>query len=92
MDEQASYERARRRVHQIRGFYVHATVYALVNALLVAVNLTTSAAHLWFVWPLLGWGVGVLAHGVSVFGAGGIWGREWEERKIRELQQRDRVP
>jgi hypothetical protein len=93
IDEQASYERARRRVRKIRGFYIHATIYVLVNLLLVVINLSTSPSTLWFVWPLFGWGIGLAAHGLAVFGlgGGGPWGREWEERMIKKLQQRDRA-
>ena len=85
MDDQESYNRARRRVRQIKGFYIHATIYVLVNALLIAINLGTSRGEVWFFWPLLGWGIGLAVHGLSVFGLGGLWGKEWEERKIKEI-------
>ena len=49
------------------GFYAHLTVYLLVNALLIGINLGTSTQHLWFKWPLLGWGVGLLAHAIVAF-------------------------
>ena len=41
------------------ALYIHLTAYVVVNALLVVINLATSARHLWCMWPLLGWGVGV---------------------------------
>lgn len=85
MDDQQEYDRAKKQVKRIRGFYVHAVVFVLVNALLVAINLATSADHWWFFWPLLGWGIGLAAHAIAVFGFGGIWGPDWEERKIREI-------
>jgi len=34
---------------------------------------------------LLGWGIGLAAHGFSVYGLGGFLGAEWEERKIQEI-------
>jgi hypothetical protein len=74
MDDQEIYRRAKRRVGQIKGFYVHATVYVLVNALLIIINLLTSPDRLWFFYPLLGWGIGLAAHGLSVFGLGGFLG------------------
>ena len=49
------------------GFYIHLTAYVVVNALLVAINLVTSTGYLWFKWPLLGWGVGILTHAIVVF-------------------------
>jgi len=49
--------RARRR---LRGFALHLVAYFAAMAVLVAVNLSLSAAGPWFVAPLVGWG-GVLA-------------------------------
>ena len=90
MDDQDSYNRARARVRQIRGFYIHATVFVLVNALLLAINLGNAHANIWFFWPLFGWGIGLAAHGIAVFGFGGLWGPEWEERKIQQILEKRR--
>jgi hypothetical protein len=92
MDDHEIYQRAKRRVGQLRGFYVHATVYVLVNALLITINLLASRDHIWFFYPLLGWGIGLLAHGLSVFGLGDFLGSEWEERKIKEIIDKRRSP
>ena len=50
--------RARKRVADIKGYYVHVGVYVIVNAALLAINLLSSPDTLWFYWPLLGWGIG----------------------------------
>jgi hypothetical protein len=60
-------ERAIRRIRAKRGFWVHFAVYLAVNALLVAIWAMTSASYFWPVWPMLGWGIGVVAHAVSVY-------------------------
>ncbi len=91
MPERNPYEEARERVEEIKGFYQHALIYVVINAFLFVVNLITSGGHWWFYWPLLGWGIGVAAHAVTVFGSGGLWGKRWEERKIEEIM-RDRGP
>ena len=67
---------ARRKV----GLYVHATVYVAVNALLVTINLSTAPGRLWFQWPLLGWGIGLLAHAAVAFS---LTGRRSEWRATR---------
>jgi len=89
MDEQAKYEKAKKRVEDIKGFYSHLLVYIFVNLFLILFNLIASSDHYWFWWPLLGWGVGVVAHGVSVFGIRGILGPGWEQRKIREILEKE---
>ena len=90
MDDQVRYEKAKKRVEEIKGFYSHFFVYVLVNLALFIINLLTSRDSWWFFWPLCFWGIGIVAHAVSVFGAGRFCGPEWEERKIREMMERDR--
>jgi hypothetical protein len=89
-DEQARCDRAQRRVNELRGFYVHALVFVGVNALLHVINLATSARHYWAFWPLLGWGVGLLAHAAATYRWLPFSGKEWQERKIKELMDKDR--
>jgi hypothetical protein len=89
MDEQARYDRAKKRVEEIKGFYVHLFVYVLVNLSLLFINLLTSPHHFWFYWPLFFWAIGVAAHGISVFGPDRFWGQDWEERKIKEIMDRE---
>jgi hypothetical protein len=60
----------------------------LPNAGLGAINLLTSPERIWFGFPMLGWGIGLLAHGLSVFAFRGWFGPQWEERKIREYLDR----
>jgi hypothetical protein len=71
---------ARRKV----GLYTHAAVYVAVNALLIAINLSTAPGQLWFQWPLLGWGIVLLAHAAAAFSLAGRR-REWRatRRKLR---------
>lgn len=50
-----------------KGFKIHAIVYAAVNLLLLTIDLTVDKDSLWFFWPLLGWGIGLLGHGVAAW-------------------------
>ena len=88
--EKQKYERARKRVEEIKGFYIHAVIYVIVNLGMFIFNYFIIGGNLWFFWSLFGWGMGLAAHGLGVFGLGGIWGKDWEERKIRELMEKDR--
>ena len=83
-DQQQDYRAARRRVRLLRSFYIHLIVFCGVMTLLLVINLATSPVW-WVQWPFIGWGIGLTAHAISVFGLGGWLGPEWEERKIREL-------
>ncbi len=67
MENQETYLRAKKRTEAKFGFYVHLSIYIAVNVLLVIINLTTSSSYLWFIWPLMGWGIGVFFHALLVF-------------------------
>jgi len=87
MDEQTRYQDAKKRVEEIKGFYLHLITYLLVNAVLVVTNLLTSPEYFWFIWPLIGWAIGLIIHGFSVFG--GLLGKSWEDRKIKEIMDKE---
>ncbi len=90
--DQQRYQRARKRVQDLKGFYTHATVYILVNIGLFVINVLTGGGW-WFYWPLIGWGIGLGIHALAVFGLGGRFlGQDWEERKTRELMDKDHQP
>lgn len=81
---------ARKRAGAKLGWYIHATVYLLVNLLLVALSLS-SGRH-WAVFPLLGWGLGLAVHGAVVFllsGGAGIHERLVQQERERLTLQRD---
>jgi hypothetical protein len=84
-EEGIKYQRAKKRVEALRGFYTHLGVYVLVNIVLFLINIVTSPDSLWFFWPLLGWGIAIVVHAFSVFGSGRLFGADWEEKKIREI-------
>jgi hypothetical protein len=73
-----------------RGFFVHLAVYVVVNAALIGINLTTAPDDLWVKWPLMGWGIGLFVHGLSVFIVGGRFAIT-DEMVERELNKRSRT-
>ena len=86
--EETSYRRVKERVEELKGFYTHLAVWLVVNLGLLLIDLAAGSGW-WFFWPLVGWGVAVAIHAVVVFGIEGPLGRGWEERKIRELMERE---
>ncbi|GAB2777209.1 histidine kinase [Salinimicrobium soli] len=81
-----AYLRAQRRVKELKNFYGSLITYCLVIPFLAFINYKTYWGFQWFWFPLLGWGMGLAIHGFSIF----KYGREWEERKIRDLMAKDR--
>ena len=78
-------QRARRRLAAEKSFYAHLTTYAVVIGALFLINALTNRAYWWFVWPAIGWGIGILFHAFSTFGTFGTLGRDWEERRLKQL-------
>jgi hypothetical protein len=89
VDKAAIEERARRRLAAEKGFYVHLATYVIVISCLVLINAITGSRW-WFVWPALGWGIGILVHALATFGLVGFMGREWERRRLDELIEEER--
>mgnify|MGYP001462708679 CR=1 FL=1 len=78
---------AQRYVKALKGFYIHATVFACVMAGLVGINILTRS-ELWVHWPFLGWGFALFLHGVSVFAPIRLFDADWEKRKIEQRLQK----
>lgn len=83
------YERAKERVKEIKEFYSHLISFICVNGFLVFINLKYSEDHLWFYWPMLGWGIGLLFHGLKAFDFP-LMSKDWEEKKIREFMDQEK--
>lgn len=85
-EEYKRYERAKERVKDIKEFYTHLFTYICVISFLVFINLKYSPEHLWFYWPMLGWGIGLLFHGLKALDVT-FMSKNWEEKKIREYME-----
>lgn len=81
---------ARKRAGAKLGWYLHASLYVLVNLFIFAISRYGFGSRPWSVFPLLGWGVGLALHGVAVFVLGSAGGlRERLVQKERERLQRE---
>ncbi len=83
-DETLAYQKAVKRVKELKSFYGNLTSYCLVMPFLIVLNIITSPKYYWFWWPMIGWGIGVLSHALQTFGIG----KTWEERKIKEIMEK----
>ncbi|WP_373055976.1 2TM domain-containing protein [Zunongwangia sp. H14] len=93
--ESINYLSAKKRVKKIRGFYIHFVIYLFLNISFFIVGARDEG-----VWEALGdlsnystaffWGIGLFAHWSSVFGRDLFFGKHWEEKKIKEILQKER--
>jgi hypothetical protein len=73
---------ARRQVERKLRFFIHLSIYLLVNCGLILVHLLRQDQVLWSFAPLFGWGIGVLFHGLAVFLHASC--AEWKQRMIEK--------
>jgi signal transduction histidine kinase len=78
--------RNRKRAQAEIGFYVHLMTYLGVIAFLALINIMTTR-YPWFLWPTLGWGIGVFSHYMGVFGRQLIRERYFEPALEREVRR-----
>jgi hypothetical protein len=90
MENDILYRRAAARAAMQLAFHRHVMIYIVVNVLLVAVNLLKDPNHLWFQWGILGWGIGLLVHGLNVYSYRWFGSRR-EQMIQRELQRQERM-
>lgn len=88
--EEERYFKARKKVEEIKGFYGNLIAYIVVNTGLLVLNLLTSPKHLWFFWPMIGWGIGLAIHGMKAFNYMPFFGNDWEEKKIKEFMDKEK--
>ncbi len=91
LDRENKYFRAKEKVDRIKKFYVSLITYLLVIPLLAGVNYYTNEWHYaWFLWVAFGWGIGLIFQGIKAFGYNPFFGRDWEERKIKEFMNEEK--
>lgn len=92
------YLRAKKRVDDIKGFYVHLAVYLGVNIFISVTKIMNNLDEgdslmyeltdfsTYAVW--LFWGIGLAMHAFKIFGTNWLMGKDWEEQKIKELMNK----
>lgn len=94
--DEIKYQEALKRVKKIKGFYTHAIVYVFVNIMIVFLNVKNlDPGETYFQFKnfmtAFFWGIGLVAHGLSVFMPNWIMGQNWEERKIKEFMEKEKA-
>ena len=88
LSEEELYNKAKKVVEEKKGFYIHLLVYLCVNTFLIIIWAINTGGFPWFVFPLAGWGIGLLFHFLGVF----VFNKDtgWEKRQIEKEMERMR--
>jgi hypothetical protein len=93
--DEIKYQEAAKRVQKIKGFYTHAVVYLVINTAIIISQIHFSSTDNWsfelrHFSTAFFWGIGLAAHGLSVFMPTMILGKNWEDRKVKELMEKEK--
>lgn len=93
--EQKKFERAKKRVQSITGFYKHLAAYILVNiSLFIIKGVALDPGEKFFEFSTFStavfWGIGLIFHAMGVFGKNIFLGNDWEEKKIKEIMEKEK--
>ncbi|MBT8311509.1 MAG: 2TM domain-containing protein [Flavobacteriaceae bacterium] len=84
------YIRAKERVEELKKFYGNLTSYVIVISGLAVLNYWIDGwRYMWFLWAAFGWGIGLFFHAIRTFNLNPFFGKDWEERKIKEYMKED---
>jgi len=88
---ESKYLRAKERVDELKKFYSNLTSYVVVITGLAILNYYTNEwRYMWFLWAAFGWGIGLTFHAIRTFNLNPFFGKDWEERKIKEYMDDDK--
>jgi hypothetical protein len=93
--DEIKYQEALKRVKRIKGFYKHLIVYVVINTIIIFSKIEYTSTGKWYIEHdsfsiVFFWGIGLLAHGLSVFIPSLILGKNWEEKKVKELMEQEK--
>ncbi|GHC53263.1 2TM domain-containing protein [Ulvibacter litoralis] len=84
------YYKAKKQVREIKKFYTTLMMYLIFISGLAMLNYYTNEfRYPWFLWAAFGWGIGLFFQGVKAFQWNPFYGKDWEERKIKEFMDKD---
>ncbi|PVW15708.1 2TM domain-containing protein [Marixanthomonas spongiae] len=83
------YARAKERVQKLKGFYGNLTMYLVFIPIFIWLNFKSGTNFPWAIFPIAGWGMGVLAHAAETFNYNPFFGKDWEKKKIKELMEEE---
>lgn len=89
-EKEKRYFEAKKRVKDLRDFYVHLFIYIVVNGLLAFINFRHGFnTYPWMLWSLAGWGIGLLFNAAHAFRINPGFSKEWEEKKLKQFLEEE---
>ncbi|HLV61721.1 2TM domain-containing protein [Galbibacter sp.] len=85
--DEKRYALAKKKVEELKGFYGNLTAYIFVIPFLIWVYFITYSGFPWIVFPVVGWGIGIVLHGLEVFNYHPFISKETDSIKYKKLKE-----
>lgn len=82
----------RQQAHKRVDFRAHLMVYCVVIGALWGMWALTSKGYPWPVWPMLGWGIGLVFHYLFEYRPSGFLSEEEEYEKLKRKSEQQTDP
>ncbi|HEA21808.1 MAG TPA: 2TM domain-containing protein [Pricia antarctica] len=92
--------KARQRVAQLKGFYVHLTVFVIINLFIITTSMVArinngeNFMEALFTFGTFStaffWGIGLAFHAAKTFAYNPFFSKDWEERQIQKYIEEDK--
>ncbi len=90
--KESAYIRAQKRLKEVKGFYMHALWYVIINIFIIVMIGVNTGGNIWnfgVFSTAIFWGIGLLFHAIMVFGKNLFFSKSWENRKIKEFMEKE---
>ena len=93
--EKNKLDRAKKRLAQLKGFYIHLSIYLTINAIILTNFFIRSVETTYDFWSFptfmtaIFWGVGVLLHATNTFRALPFYTKNWERKRIEKMMKEE---
>ena len=77
-------KRALQHVKELKCFYTHLIQFVAIVSALAFINYMIMPGYYWVIWVIIGWGAGVIAHGLSVFEVFNLFDPDWEKKQVEK--------
>lgn len=89
LTEEMLFQKAKKKARQIRDFYINLSLFCIVIPIIIFINLYFVPEFHWFWFSILGWGTGLIFHGLTAFEIHPFMKNNWEQRKIQQFIKED---
>lgn len=99
--EEEHYIMAQKKVNAVKGFYTHLVIFLISHCIWMYIVYDFNQFESFYIYGFFGkgyglvsslifWGLLILVHWYVIFGKNITFSKDWEERKVKEIMEKDK--